>query len=307
MNNRRTVLKVMLKSVLGLTFFPTTLYTMNDQTSYVDNLGIQLWTLRNEIEKDPLGTLRKVKDFGYKQLEGMGLSQVQSLKPIVSEVGLFFTSSFFQWTYLTENWDLAKQKGIQKIENVDTFEHLVEMAHRLGLTHLTFGYIFEEERGVENYKKWTDALNKAGELCNEAGIILSYHHHGFEFKKENNTSIFEILTHRLESDLVKFELDTFWLEIAGLNATEVLQSLNGRVNALHLKDLRSKDEIYFNDQIVPHDFFVPVGKGVIDFPSLLEETKRQNINSCFVEQDYSEDTFLSIKESMEGLRKIELR
>ncbi|WP_172826873.1 sugar phosphate isomerase/epimerase [Flammeovirga sp. SJP92] len=280
---------------------------MNKQTLYTDNLGLQLWTLRNEIEKDPEATLIKVADLGYKQLEGMSLPQVMALKEIASNIGLSFQSSFFQWTYLTQNWELAHQKGVRKINNINSFEDLVELAYQQGLTHLTFGYIFEEERGVENYKKWADALNKAGEQCKEAGITLSYHHHGFEFEEHNGTTIFEILFNRLESDLVKFELDTFWLKIAGIDPLQMLHKLKGQVSFLHLKDLKSNKKIYFNDQIVPHNLFVPLGKGVIDFPSILTEAKNQNIKTCYVEQDYADAPFTSLKESIEWLKKNELK
>ncbi|NME70781.1 sugar phosphate isomerase/epimerase family protein [Flammeovirga aprica] len=278
---------------------------MNKQTLYADNLGLQLWTLRNEIEKDPETTLMKVADLGYKQLEGMSLPQVMALKEIASNTGLSFYSSFFQWTYLTQNWELANQKGVRKINNINSFEHLVELAYQQGLTHLTFGYIFEEERGVENYRKWAEILNKAGEQCKAAGITLSYHHHGFEFKEEKNTTIFDLLLERLDFDLVKFELDTFWLEIAGMNPLKMLQKLEGKVSALHLKALKSNSQIYYNDQIVPHDFFVPLGKGVIDFSAILGEAKRQQIKTCFVEQDYAKNPFQSIEESINWLKRYE--
>ncbi|ANQ51866.1 sugar phosphate isomerase/epimerase [Flammeovirga sp. MY04] len=303
--SRRQIIKQLFTSFIGSTLIPQSIFSMDDYTKkYIDNIGLQLWTVRNELLKDEPKTLKSISDFGYQQLEGMNLPQVMSIKDQANDVDLEIRSTFFQWTYLTNNWELANTRGIQKIKGVSDVESLVELSHKLGLKNLTFGYLFPEERSVEDYKKWVDALHKMGEMCQQADITLSYHNHAFEFKGDQGTTPFQVLVDQLDPKLVKFELDVFWVKAAGLDPLKMMQQLDGRISHLHLKELKNTNYIQFDDQTMPHEQFVALGEGIIEFQSILKEASRQNIKSCFVEQDHAEAPLESIQKSINFLREI---
>lgn len=299
---RRKLLKQLLSSSLGISLLPSPLFSINNKSkSYLDNIGLQLWTVRNEIVSNPAATLSKVAALGYKQLEGMNLPQVVQLKEQAADFGLDIHSSFFQWSYLTNNWELANKRGIQKIKGVDSIDHLIELANKSELRNLTFGYLFEEERSLEDFKKWSDALNITGEKCKKAGITLSYHNHDFEFVNHDGTNAYQLLIDRLDPKLVQFELDIFWVKVTGHDPLQLLKQLDGRVSFLHLKDLKSSPSSLSSN--IPPDQFVPLGKGIIDLPSILDEANKQNIKYCFVEQDQSDNPLNSIKDSILWLQQ----
>ncbi|MBB6459423.1 sugar phosphate isomerase/epimerase family protein [Flammeovirga kamogawensis] len=302
MNSRRTFLKQALTSTLGATLLPNTLFSMDISSSkYLETIGLQLWTIRNEIIENPDKVLRLLNNLGYKQLEGMNIPQVMDLKEKASANNLAIKSSFFQWTYLTNNWELANKKGIRKIEGINNFDALLELAHENGLSNLTFGYLFEEERSVEHFKKWAEALNIAGEKCKSAGITLSYHNHQFEFIEEDNITPFEILENRLDPSFVKFELDIFWLRAAGYDPLKMMRKLDSRVDLIHLKNIKSTTN--YLHQSITNDQFVTLGNGIIDINKIVKQAAKQGVKYCFVEQDHSDQPLESIKESIEWLKR----
>ncbi|AZQ61062.1 sugar phosphate isomerase/epimerase [Flammeovirga pectinis] len=302
MNSRRTFLKQTSTSILGASLFPNSLFSMETPSKrYLDTIGLQLWTIRNEIAENPDRVLSLLKKLGYKQLEGMNIPQVVELKEKATANGLAIRSSFFQWTYLTNNWELANKKGISKIEGVNDFDTLLELAHKQGLSNLTFGYLFEEERSVEQFKKWADALNLAAEKCKPAGITLSYHNHQFEFIEEEGVTPFEILESRLDPSLVKFELDIFWLQAAGHSPLEMMKKLGNRVDLIHLKNIKSNTN--YLHQPITNGQFVTLGNGIIDINKVVEQAAKQGVKYCFIEQDHSDQPLESVKESIEWLKK----
>ncbi|WP_281613036.1 sugar phosphate isomerase/epimerase family protein [Flammeovirga sp. SubArs3] len=277
---------------------------MKLDTSILDKIGLQLWTVRHELEKNPECCLQKLYELGYRRFEGMHLQQVASLQEYTSNIGLEIKSSFFQWPYLTNNWALANKRGIHKINGIETIDALIDFANQLGINHLTLGYLLEEERSIDDFKKWADALNQMGEKCKEANITVSYHHHAFEFIEDNHTTPFQILIDRLENELVKFEIDVFWLKAAGVHPIQMLKNLEHRVSSIHLKDIHSFHEKRYDDQKMPQDQYVPLGKGIIDFPTILQEAERQKVSRYFIEQDYSQDTYESIKTSLMYIKSL---
>lgn len=269
---------------------------------YRANIGIQLYTLRNQIAEDALATLKAVAAAGYKQVEAYGFSDQNDgngaagdLIRISKDLGMAANSSHFAWQSITSPGG----------DNVPPFEKILEQAHAYGLTHLVIPYLMDNERGgLDAYKALAEKFNKAAELADTAGIQLCYHNHNFEFLPlEGGKSGYDVFVKEF-SDKMKFEIDVFWVKLGGVEPIELIKKLNGRVAQLHLKDLKSGLEIPDYDTGVPKDAFKELGNGVIPMKPIIEAAEKVGVAHCHVEQDQSPDPIVSIQQSMAYLNSL---
>ncbi|MGH2649340.1 MAG: sugar phosphate isomerase/epimerase family protein, partial [Ginsengibacter sp.] len=177
-------------------------------------IGLQLYTVRDAMDKDPEGTLAKVAEIGYTSVEGAtytgsekfyGMSPLE-FKKVLKKNGLVIPSSHYR---LGED----EEKG--KISNgtiLHQWDRAVDDAAELGLKYMVCAWLAESERGtLDHYKKVVDDLNVAGERCKKAGIQLCYHNHDFEFIKQGDTYPYDVLLSS-DKDLVKLEIDLYWIK-----------------------------------------------------------------------------------------------
>ncbi len=274
-------------------------------SKYMNDIGIQLWTVRNQLAENPEATLKSIKDAGYKQVELMDTYQDKAMIPVIKDLGLGLNSSFFLWTLITDRWDLVEKNNMPRPPADYSFNHLVEDAEKLGLSHLVFGYMMPEERStLDDYKRITEKLNTAGELCQSAGIQLCYHNHSFEFEKVEGEIPFEYYISNFEKELVKFELDIFWADLGGFDPIALMKRLDGRIAQLHLKDKLKDTPVIFNEGEVPQEAFKELGNGVIDIANVINLAETLDVAICHVEQDHSPDPLSSITQSIEYLNKL---
>jgi sugar phosphate isomerase/epimerase len=262
------------------------------RSKYLDTMGLQLWTVRNQLAEDQKGTLKAIADAGYKQVE---LGRVTGSKSIIEdarELGMDVTSSFVEW-----NSVLGNSGDHPKLENI------IADAKKMGLKHLVFGYIGQGHREtVELVKKSAAKSNAFGEMCNDAGIKLCYHNHSFEFKPiDGKTTGFDILIDELDNDKCKFELDVFWAKVGGWDPVETMKRLDGRISQVHLKDLKEGAEIEFDEGKVPHDYFEECGDGSIDMAEIMKVAEEVGAEQCHVEQDQSPGPLESMAQSLKHL------
>src|SRR3954468_18259578 len=236
-----------------------------------DNLGLQLYTVRNTIGKDPLGVLRRIQEIGYKEIEATyGTLQVVSsalkqtnLRPVSLHIdeGIFMGEG----TKLDEALGNAKSSGFK---------------------FAVVPYIAPEHRGgAEMFKELADKLNKFGEKAKANDLRLCYHNHAFEYQTFEGKSGLDMLMSSTDKNLVGLELDIFWASVAGQNPVDVLKRYSGRVPLVHLKD-KSKDfvQVQYNEK-VPKETFKEVGNGSIDIVAVLKAAERAGAEHYFVEQD----------------------
>jgi len=268
-----------------------------DNDPYLAKIGIQLYTLRNEMAKDPVKTLTSVAQAGYKQIELMDVMDAAQLMPIAKDKGLYATSAFLKWNILGESTPAA---------GTTSLEQCIEEANKHNIKYLVFGYIGKGNRErADQFKATAERSNKAGEKCKKAGIQLCYHHHSFEFQPlEAGKTGMDIFIENFDKELVKFEIDIFWAAIGGWDPVQTLEKLAGRVAQVHLKDLLPKTPNIFDEGKVPKEAFKEVGAGGIDMKSVLAVSKKIGVDQCHVEQDQSPDPVQSIQLSMTNLRKM---
>ena len=305
MIQRRNFLKSSF-SFLGGTALATTLaqpllaYFQDKANPYSDSIGLQLWTVRNPLEKDREKTLKAVADAGYKQVELMDTTQAKELLPICKDLGLKVTSSFM-------NWNSICSTGAA---DAPSLKQILEQSVSAGLKHLVFGYIGKGHREkIDQYKQHADAANKFGEKCKAAKIRLCYHNHAFEFetladKNANGKCGFEILIDELDKDLCPFELDVFWSAIGGWDPIATLKKLKGRVSQVHLKDLKAGTPTIYDEGKVPAEAFEELGDGTIDIAKVIQVSSEIGVEQCHVEQDQSPDAIESIGQSLKHFNQL---
>lgn len=271
-----------------------TLAAMPQDTKYLKTMGLQLWTVRNQMKEDEKATLKAVAKAGYKQVELMSTLKSDSIVKTAKDNGMKVTSAFIDWQSL----------GKPNAKDAPSFDKILEKGKAIGVKHLVFGYIGKGEREtVDHFKRHADVANKAGEKCLKAGIQLGYHNHSFEFAKlDGGKTGFEVLVKEFDPKLVKFELDVFWVKIGGLDPIKTLQSLKGRVSQVHLKDLIKGAKTQYDEGKVPHEAFKECGAGTIDMAKVMKVAAEVGVQQCHVEQDQSAAPLESITASMKHLR-----
>ncbi len=296
MLNRRSMLQTAAATAAALTVTRSKLaMALPAEDPFLKELGLQLWTVRNQMSADAAGTIKAIKAAGYAQVELGDVMLADTLVPLAKENGLGVTSSFMTWNTL----------GEKDPKDAPTMAAIVDKATQFGLKHIVFGYIGKGSRETaDQYKAIAERANKAAELCQTANIQLCYHNHSFEFEKlDNGQSGFEIFMERFDKPM-KFELDIFWAAIGGWDVLETMQKLDGRISQLHLKDLKDGTGTIYDEGKVPADAFQEVGDGIIDMAKVIEVGHKIGVAQCHVEQDQSPNPIESIQMSYDYLKKL---
>lgn len=300
MMKRRDFIKQSTAAGLSLSLLPSVYF--RQQNAYVDQLGLQLYTVRNQMAEDPAGTLKAIKAAGYSQVEGGNPLEYGNMLPMIKDAGLYSQSSFFNQAYITERWDLQGNNAPQS----KSMDAVIEAAEKHGIKYMVFGYLTKAEReSIDQYKQYAERLNKAGEKCEQAGIHLCYHNHSFEFQPINGQVPYDVLIEELDPKNVQFELDIFWASVGGHDPVKLMKKMKGQIRLLHLKNKKQGIADEYDEGQIPKDAFQEVGDGVIDVVKVLKLAPKAGVEQCFVEQDQSPDPIESIAQSSAYLKEIE--
>ncbi len=255
---------------------------------YRSQIGIQLYTLRNQIGSDVKGTIRAVADAGYKQVEPYGFPNAEEMIQEAKACGMEVNSTHFAWDSVVD----------PTRKDVPSFDVILESANQHGLSHLVIPYLQGEVREtLDDYRQLCDRFNDAAEKAKKSGIQLAYHNHAFEFEpKKGGKCGYDIMMERFSPDM-KFEVDVFWVVVGGRDAATLLRSLKNRVSQLHLKDLNASVETP-NFGSVPQEAFEELGDGKIDMIPIISAAMEANVDHCHVEQDHSPHPLKSIQQSI---------
>ena len=276
MATRRELLKQMTWITAGSLLMPD-VFAFNDIKN--KKVGVQLYTIREAIGKDPKGSLKHIADLGFGEVENFGYNgkffgmDANAYKTLLSELGMTAPSGHYMYNNILKGWEKA-----------------VEDAKNVGQDYMVLAYLLPPERkSLDDYKKIAENLNKAGEVCKQAGIQLCYHNHEFEFESMSNQLPFDILTNETDAGLVKIELDLYWATVAGQDPIALFKKHKRRVALWHVKDMDK----------TPKKNFTEVGNGVIDFATIFKNAKTSGMKHFFVEQDVCPGSpFDSIKQSI---------
>jgi sugar phosphate isomerase/epimerase len=257
----------------------------------LETLGVQLYTVRSVLPKKPRETLDAIRAIGYQEVEAT-YGGLDALWPALQASGLKPVSIHLDSTSVT--------KG-----NPDDLGPIFDKLKHLGFTYAVFPYLPPPERGgIDVIRAIAGKLNQAGEKCRAAGMTFCYHNHAFEFATEKGTTLFQVMLDDTDPKLVAFELDLFWVSVAGGDPAEMIQKLSGRVPLVHLKDKAEGTAVMYTEAVRPATF-KEVGSGVMDWPKILRAAAAAKVEHYFVEQDQTPgDPVESLRKSYEYLSKL---
>ncbi len=245
------------------------------------NVGIQLYTVRDLLERDFAGTLARVREIGYThgELAGLGKRSAAEAGKVCREAALTPVANHFP---------------IEMLES--SISRVVEDAKTLGVDYAVCPYLPEDRRSDEaGWRRSAEVLNAAGRALREAGVTFCYHHHSFEFVRVGGRYAFDLLFEETDARYVQCELDTYWIKHGGEDPAAYLRKLAGRCPLLHLKDMMPDEKRSFGE----------VGEGTLAWPDIFAAAEQAGAAWAFVEQDVCPgDPLRSIATSLENLKRM---
>ncbi|HVF80508.1 MAG TPA: sugar phosphate isomerase/epimerase [Flavisolibacter sp.] len=270
-NRRRFVKNIALagSGVFLSTYLPSC-KTANTAKAINQNFGLQLYTLRDVLPKDPKAILTQVASFGYKQIEsyegdkGMfwGMTNTE-FKKLMDDLGMKIVSS---------HCDINKD-----------FERKAAEAAAIGMKYLIAPYI-GPQKTLDDYKRFADTFNQRGEVCKKAGIRFAYHNHDYTFKQFEGQFPQDILMQGTNKDTVDYEMDIYWVVAAGQDPEVWTKKYPDRFRLGHVKDRKK------GAAITDMDASVVLGTGSIDFSSVLKTSMQNGMLYYIVEQEAYQGT-----------------
>ena len=253
------------------------------------SLNVQLYTVRDAVSKNLEGTLERLAGLGYKNIELCGYNgtffgkTVSEFKTILGNTGIKVLSSHHTTGIA------MKGKGTLS----DGWDKAIEDVHAIGAEYMVCAFLFPNERTPEIYKSLPAMFEKAATATNAAGIQFAYHNHDFEFEKLGDTLVYDFLLNNTPADLVKMEMDLYWISKAGQDPVQYFEKYPGRFHLWHVKDMEAGTKA-----------ITEVGNGTIDFDRIFKARKKAGLKYWFVEQDTSKrDMFESLTISRNNLAK----
>jgi sugar phosphate isomerase/epimerase len=277
--NRRHFINRLTLAAAGLGLYHANAHGAGRKLS---RIGMQLYTVRRELEKDFEGTLRKVAALGFREVEFAGYfgHKPDEVKSLLKRLRLDAPAAHVQ---------LAELRG--------DLRPSIEAAHVIGHRYLLLAWMApEERRTLDQYRRLADLCNEAGARLKREGLQFAYHNHDFEFAPLEGQIPYDLLLERTDPGAVKLEMDLYWTVKGGAQPVEYFERHPGRFHLLHVKDMDS----------TPRRFFADVGRGVIDFKSIFARSSTAGVRHYFVENDEPAGSpFESLRVSFDYLRQLE--
>nr|AGU10972.1 Xylose isomerase-like TIM barrel [uncultured organism] len=247
----------------------------------IQAIGLQLYTVREIFQKDPVGTLEQVARIGYREVEfgGGGYDAMDHalLRRTMDRLGLRAPSVHIGYDALLGQFDKS-----------------VTMAKALGADTVVLPYMTDEHRNEQAWRVALSNFNRFAADLNKAGLGFAYHNHDFEFTiKPGGVSLYERFLKETDPSLVKIELDLYWAAHAGESPAALIDRLAGRIYAYHVKDMRADRSM------------AAVGEGTMDFASLFKRKGSAGVRHFYVENDQAPAPYLpDITTSFKTLRAL---
>jgi sugar phosphate isomerase/epimerase len=225
--------------------------------------GIQLWTLRDVIYQNPMETIRHVGKMGYKNIESFE-----------GEKGIFWGTNPKEFKSFLDDNDMTLI-GSHCNWKEDLEKKAYAMAN-VGGKYLICPWL-GPQKSIDDFKRFADEFNRAGEICKNAGIKFAYHNHDYSFKELDGKIPQQVMMDLTSPELVDFEMDMYWVVTAGIDPIEYLKKYNNRFKLCHIKDrIKDAKEPFAS---------CTLGVGSIDYAELLPKVKELGMEYFIYEQE----------------------
>ncbi len=262
--------------------------------------GIQLYSVRDDMKKDPLSTLKELAKMGYHYVEGygysnrkwQGASDLKQMKMLLAESGLTMPSAHF----VLKSTDFDKTKG----DFTDDFKRMMEDALAVGQKYFVSSSIIKEDKeNLDAFKSLCGVMNKTGELFNKNGLKLGYHNHEFEFDKLGSETMFDTMLKEVDAKNLTIEMDMGWVVYANQNPIDWFTKYPKRFELSHMKDGNKRGT---TDN--KHKSCI-IGQGDVDFKGVLANRKLAGLKMLIVEiEDYVVSPLADAKSCLDNFKKL---
>jgi sugar phosphate isomerase/epimerase len=289
MSDRRTFIKNTGLLALSVPLAKTDLFAAPDRK--ISAFGIQLYMVRDEMAKDTPGTLKKLGQMGYTQLESFG-----------GDRGMFWGMSNKDFKKMADDNGFTLVSSHYNDEP-GGFEKQVEKAAEIGMKYLICPWK-GPQKTIDKFKQFADEFNRNGEICKKHGMRFGYHPHDYPYKKVDGQLPINVLLDNTDKNLVDFEMDFYYTVTEGQDPGAYIKKYSGRFKLCHMRDVLkhrlppgSKDESACD-----------LGQGIINYPHLLATGIDNGMRYFFVEQSryFHETPLQSAKVNIDYLKKLQL-
>jgi sugar phosphate isomerase/epimerase len=264
-------------------------------SSQAPPIGLQLYSVREDLARDYAGPLKRVAAIGYQEVEAAGFynHSASDVKQMMSDAGLRCVSAHYSLADLLKSTDAtiayAKALGLEYV--ICSAPWSADPARLEKYPGGSWQGILHAMT-LEDWKWNADQFNQLGCKMQEAGLKFGYHNHTMEFRREEGGTGYQVLLEDTDPRCVTLELDCGWAVAGGQDPAKMLRQYPGRFSMLHLKDLKPAPAGTEPDKRVSTE----VGLGVVDFPALFEAAKISGVRHYFIEQeDFDKPAFEALK------------
>lgn len=256
-------------------------------------VGLQLWSLREQLKKDVPGTLAKVRPLGIREVESAGTwgQTAAGHRAALDKAGLRCRAS---------------HTGFERLR--DDLPGVLKDARTLGASWVVCPWIpHDNAKGFtrDDAMKAAVAFNGFARAARDEGLKFAYHCHGYEFAPGADGTLFDLLAADADPALVQFEVDVFWARAGGVDPAQLIEKYKGRVPFLHVKDMKKGLDLPPGTSGAPDETNVPVGTGQIDWVAVFRASEKSGTLAYFIE-DESPDPLAQIPQSLRYLAGLKL-
>lgn len=246
----------------------------------LEKIGIQLYTVRDQMKDDFEGTLARIAQIGYKEVEFAG----------------YFNRAPADVRAVLDRNGLAAPATHMMAENADGWKKAFDTAKAVGHEYVVAPWIPQEKRmTLDGWKRIAEEFNRVGQIATDAGLQFAYHNHDFEFPKMEGQIPYDVLLQNTDSKLVQLEIDLYWITKGGQDPLAYFARWPGRIPLVHVKDSMGG----------PEHKMVDVGQGKIEWKRIFAKRAQAGIKHFFVEHDQPPQPFDDIAASYKYLSQLE--
>jgi len=248
------------------------------QKDRLQNIGIELYTVRDLMAQSVPDTLAAMAKMGYQEVEFAGYfdHSPANIKSMVADAGLSTPSTHI---------------NLPDIQ--DSLQQTMDISAEIGHGYVVLAYLAPAARtSLDDYKSYVDLFSQAGEAAKERGLQFGYHNHDFEFAPLDGVKPYDLMLEQIDSELMKMTMDLYWIHRAGNDPFYYIDKHPGRFAQCHVKDASSTGAM------------VDVGAGVIDFASVFAQADKAGFKHYYVEHDRPENSLETAENSIEYLKRL---